>query len=149
MKANEKQVGGLHYKSEYEHWDLVLTIPLDYLEGCCTKYVSRARKKNRLQDLHKAMHYLEKLMEVAEFNLRRNLREPEIHAEVNRYALANDLTMLEEEFMVSMCLYENNADLQNTRCILEEIILETEVELRRDIEANYPGTPEDGGHHAL
>lgn len=149
MKANEKQVGGLHYKTEYEHWDLAVTIPLAYLEGCITKYVSRSRKKQGIQDLQKAMHYLEKLTEVADFKLARNLTVPEIHSEVNRFCLANSLSLLEEEFIVTMCIYDNTVDLHNARCLLEEIITETELEMKKDTEVNFPGTPEDGGHHAF
>ena len=150
MKANEKQVGGLHYKTEYEHWDLVICIPMNYLEGCATKYVARARKKDGVQDLHKAMHYLEKLIEIADHNHQtRNLTRPEIHAEVNRFALANNLTLLEEEFVVVLCTHEHGVDLHHARCLLEEIITEAEIEAKKNMEINFPGTTEDGGHHAI
>lgn len=62
-KANEKQVGGLHYQAAYQHWDMVIEHDLNYFEGQITKYVMRARKKNGLQDLQKAMHFLEKYIE--------------------------------------------------------------------------------------
>lgn len=62
-KANEKQVGGSHYQAVYQHWDMVIEHDLNYFEGQITKYVMRARKKNGLQDLQKAQHFLEKYME--------------------------------------------------------------------------------------
>jgi hypothetical protein len=34
------------------------------LEGCVIKYVSRYKEKGGIQDLQKAAHYLQKLMEV-------------------------------------------------------------------------------------
>jgi len=64
MTANDRQVGGDHYqKKEYQHWDWVCDINLHYLLGCATKYVARWRDKNGVQDLEKAVHYLEKAME--------------------------------------------------------------------------------------
>lgn len=64
--ANERQVGGDHYKGGYEHWDFALDAGLGYLLGCATKYVSRWRQKNGVQDLEKALHYLQKAVEVGQ-----------------------------------------------------------------------------------
>lgn len=62
-QANERQVGGSHYGSSIQHWDMVIANDLNYFEGQITKYVMRCRKKNGLQDLQKAMHFLEKYIE--------------------------------------------------------------------------------------
>lgn len=64
MSANEKQVGGSHYKTKIEHWDWVHANDLNYFEGQITKYVARARKKNGLEDLEKARHFLDKYIEI-------------------------------------------------------------------------------------
>lgn len=66
MGANERQVGGDHYKREgaVEHWDIVDQWGLDYFQGQITKYVMRWRDKGGLQDLEKASHFLEKYREV-------------------------------------------------------------------------------------
>lgn len=61
--ANDKQVAGTHYKSEFQHWDFVLATKMNYLLGCASKYVSRWRKKNGVEDLEKAKHYLQKALE--------------------------------------------------------------------------------------
>lgn len=65
MSANRRQVAGQHYAASVQHWDYVIEA-LDgrYLEGNITKYVCRHRKKNGLQDLEKALHYLDKLEEL-------------------------------------------------------------------------------------
>lgn len=55
-----KQVGGSHYESQYQHWDMCVDLRLDYLRSCATKYVTRSRKKNGREDLLKAVSYLEK-----------------------------------------------------------------------------------------
>jgi methyl coenzyme M reductase subunit C-like uncharacterized protein (methanogenesis marker protein 7) len=66
--ANETQVGGSHYQNEgkLQHWDIVSMFNLDYFQGNITKYVFRFRKKNGIEDLKKAQHYLNKLIELEE-----------------------------------------------------------------------------------
>lgn len=64
--ANDRQVGGDHYKtSGPQHWDMVVEFDLDYFQGQITKYLFRWRRKNGLEDLEKAKHYLEKYIELA------------------------------------------------------------------------------------
>lgn len=63
MDVNEIQIGGTHYKREYQHWDWVCDIELHYLLGCSTKYISRWKEKNGLQDLRKSLHYIAKFEE--------------------------------------------------------------------------------------
>jgi Protein of unknwon function (DUF3310) len=141
-EANKRQIGGRHYKTDYEHWDLAAKIPLDYFEGSTTKYVARWRKKNGLEDLQKALHYLDKLIEVATYEDHRKLQEDAIATEVNNFALVNNLGYQEEEYILTICTYRHKLDLHEARLILEDIIQDTE-------EPNRPGTPEDGGHHAV
>lgn len=64
-EANKKQVGGGHYqKQTIQHWDYVAANDLDYFQGQVTKYVSRWKDKNGIQDLEKAKHFLEKYIEI-------------------------------------------------------------------------------------
>lgn len=66
-EANARQVGGDHYKTGgEEHWDMVARFQLDYFQGQITKYVMRWKKKNGLQDLKKAQHFLQKYLELVE-----------------------------------------------------------------------------------
>lgn len=68
--SNARQVGGAHYSADgIQHWDFVMMHRLNYLEGNATKYISRWRKKNGVQDLEKAEHYVSKLIELAEARL--------------------------------------------------------------------------------
>ena len=61
---NNTQVGGSHYKdAKYQHWDFAIDNRLGYIEGQITKYVTRWRKKNGIEDLEKAIHFLDKLQE--------------------------------------------------------------------------------------
>ena len=67
IKANDVQVGGAHYKdTPYQHWDLVADNDLDYFAGQIIKYTMRWKKKNGLQDLLKARHFLAKYIELIE-----------------------------------------------------------------------------------
>jgi len=69
MSANDFMVGGSHYKKHtYETWDVILDWQLGYLDGNAVKYLSRWRSKGGVQDLKKARHYIDKLIEVEEFN---------------------------------------------------------------------------------
>jgi len=64
-KANAKQVSGKHYKDkEIQPWDYIYANNLGYFEGNCVKYVSRWKDKGGIADLQKAIHYLEKLIEL-------------------------------------------------------------------------------------
>lgn len=68
-EANKYMVGGGHYKRHtYETWDVILDWQLGYLDGNAVKYLSRWRHKGGVQDLKKAAHYIQKLIEVEEFN---------------------------------------------------------------------------------
>lgn len=64
MSANNKQIAGSHYKSPMECWDYILANDLGYLEGTAIKYITRWKKKNGVEDILKAIHFLEKLVEV-------------------------------------------------------------------------------------
>lgn len=66
--ANDRQIGGDHYKvGGEEHWDRVWRLGLNYFQGCATKYIERCYKKGQtIDDLKKARHYIDKLIELEE-----------------------------------------------------------------------------------
>lgn len=67
IKCNDIQVGGTHYRtiSGEQHWDRVWRLyGRGYFVGNITKYLERYHEKNGVEDLHKAKHYLEKLIEL-------------------------------------------------------------------------------------
>jgi hypothetical protein len=67
VSANERQVGGGHYKNEghEEHWDRVARLGLDYFQAQITKYVERCWLKNGVEDLEKARHFIDKYIELS------------------------------------------------------------------------------------
>jgi len=65
--ANDNQVAGKHYKDKsIQPWDYIYANNLCYFTGNCVKYVSRWKEKGGVEDLRKAKHYLEKLIELEE-----------------------------------------------------------------------------------
>lgn len=66
-KSNDVQHGGDHYRTKaVQPWDYIHRNGIGYLEGNAIKYLSRWREKGGLQDLLKAKHYVEKLIEECE-----------------------------------------------------------------------------------
>jgi hypothetical protein len=64
-QANQTQIGGDHYKAKsIQPWDFIAANQLGYFEGNIVKYVSRWRDKGGINDLKKARHYLDKLIEL-------------------------------------------------------------------------------------
>lgn len=64
--ATNKQVGGSHYQLPIQPIEYILANGLGYCEANVVKYVSRWRNKGGVQDLKKAIHYLEMLIEQEE-----------------------------------------------------------------------------------
>jgi hypothetical protein len=64
MSANDKQMGGSHYLKAIQPWDYIAANGLDFFEGNIVKYVTRWRQKGGVEDLRKARHYLDKLIEL-------------------------------------------------------------------------------------
>jgi hypothetical protein len=63
--ANKEQFGGSHYKTlSIQPWDYIIQNNLGFLEGNVIKYITRWKDKEGVQDLKKARHFLDKLIEV-------------------------------------------------------------------------------------
>lgn len=125
--ANEFMVGGSHYHQgdkAFQHWDLVALLRLGYYEGQITRYISRAKKKNGIQDYQKAHHYAVKMREL--FNTRyggilgfflgrmykpQHSEGVEVHRAVNEFCREQELDGLERSAMLMACLWRDNIDL--------------------------------------
>jgi hypothetical protein len=74
QKADRKQIGGDHYMNMgLQPWKAMKAWMSEeefkgFLRGNVIKYVARCWDKNGVEDLNKAMHYLEKLIEESEKN---------------------------------------------------------------------------------
>ena len=65
--ATDKQEGGFHYKIAIQPIEYIYANKLDFFEGNVIKYVTRHRSKNKAEDIKKAIHYLELLLQL-EYN---------------------------------------------------------------------------------
>lgn len=66
-KANERQIGGDHYKKGgEEHWDRAWRLKYDPFQYIITKWVERWRDKGGVEDLKKAQHAIEKYIELVD-----------------------------------------------------------------------------------
>lgn len=63
--ALDKQEGGDHYKSlKIQPIEYIDANKLDYFQGNVVKYVTRHKSKNGEQDIKKAIHYLELILQL-------------------------------------------------------------------------------------
>ena len=64
MKASEKQVGVQHYKDmPIQPGVFIRANKIGWYEGNAIKYICRHNAKNGRQDIEKAIHYLELVLE--------------------------------------------------------------------------------------
>jgi hypothetical protein len=58
------QVGGTHYTDmKIQPVEYILANDIGFIEGCVIKYVSRWRAKGGVEDLYKARHFINMLIE--------------------------------------------------------------------------------------
>lgn len=71
-KASNMQIGGTHYMDKkIQPWDAMEAWMspeqfAGYLRGCALKYLARCDDKGGVEDIKKARHYLDKLIEFLE-----------------------------------------------------------------------------------
>jgi hypothetical protein len=104
---NSYQVGGQHYATEYQHWDMVADAGMNYFEGQITKYLSRWRKKNGLEDLRKSLHYAEKLYKLyQEDRMKIPVCQRLMHP-VSRFICQYDFTTMEKDVFKMLVMYNS------------------------------------------
>ena len=63
-KVYNKQIGGSHYKNfKIQPSEFVIENELLYPEGCVIKYIIRHRMKNGKEDLLKAKHFIDMIIQ--------------------------------------------------------------------------------------
>ena len=64
LNAYDKQIGGSHYQNfKIQPSKFVIENELLYPEGCVIKYILRHRLKGKKEDLKKAIHFIEMIIE--------------------------------------------------------------------------------------
>ena len=63
MSAKDTQVGGEHYQLAIQAIEYILANDIGFCEGNVIKYMTRWKEKGGVEDLRKAKHYIELLIE--------------------------------------------------------------------------------------
>jgi len=65
MTADKVQIAGTHYVDlEIQPWEVIEKNGLGFFDGNALKYIMRYKSKGGVEDLRKAKHYIEKLIEM-------------------------------------------------------------------------------------
>jgi hypothetical protein len=119
------QIGGNHYRSGIQHWDLIDEYDVGYLEGCATKYVTRWRNKDGVKDLQKALHFVKKLAERRQDAPQVDIavRIPEVPRQaINKFLDANHLTGDEADIISHLLTWQSTATLHLVAGRIQQLI---------------------------
>lgn len=111
-----KQVGGSHYQSDYQPLNLILKYNLNFIQGSVIKYVTRHRRKNKEEDLLKALSLCETGLKFDKYNF----FYLDVRNEVYDYCKKNELNSYLYENLVIYILkkdYKNAID--NIKAIIK------------------------------
>lgn len=122
MNANDTQVAGTHYRSSHQHWDLAASLHLGYFEGQISKYVTRHRGKKGKEDLEKALHFAQKLLELARNNGQKPQRMFPTGMQMEHYVKANCLNLREHVLLKTLLNWSTVHDLENVVHFLSALI---------------------------
>lgn len=117
MQANEKQIGGNHYASKYQAWDFIIDLRLHYLYGCALKYIYRHKKKNGVEDVKKAEHYIEKAKEIGIKG--GGLENQNL---IKKFIQENEITHDEALIIHDICYGKCEAALKGIRKLIKKLI---------------------------
>jgi hypothetical protein len=122
MSANDRQVGGDHYKiGTMEHWDVCECQGVGYLESCASKYVARYRSKAGRLDLEKALHYVEKTIEMFRGGRRNRVHTIDRPMAVKWFVSAK-MNELQERICSCLFYWESEVELQHAAQNIQALI---------------------------
>ena len=74
---NQKQIGGVHYATmAIQPFEYIYRNKLGFLEGSAVKYLSRWKNKGGRQDLQKAIHCIELLIQMHDEEMKHKEQQP-------------------------------------------------------------------------
>lgn len=131
-----EQVGGTHYGNKYGHWDYCKDAQTPYLEGHATKYIYRWRKKGGIEDLEKALSFIDKIMAGNEDTScdRDTYQYNEL---LERFFFENDVPAFERMLIYLIVNWQTYQDLIEARYHLVDFI-RREVEHAQATQAALP-----------
>lgn len=119
-EANKRQVAGAHYSGTLQHWDLVSTLNIPYFPAQITRYMARWRKKNGVEDLEKALHYMDKYIEEEIYKHAFSL------SSVSLFMNAQNIPVKDRNIFINLVAYQlgNFTHLDTARAAIEELLQE-------------------------
>lgn len=157
MPANSTQVGGTHYKTKYEHWDMVAKYGLGYFDAQIARYITRWRNKDGMKDLNKALHFSNKMLELVydpskrAFNpwpVRPWVYRPDATEDLAQYAEANGLGAQELEIIIRLVLGPSGGALEAIRDKIAALMQVAEEEFNYNKGDPGPVPRTDSNKHA-
>jgi hypothetical protein len=126
--ANDKQVGGDHYKKAgaTQHWDICDLHGVPYLESAASKYLLRWRDKGGEESVEKAGHYIDKALENLpgrQFWLE-DQRRSDVIRDILELCDKHALRPPETRAVVLVMVPRSSGDLVEARSLVEHLLLE-------------------------
>ena len=111
-----KQIGGNHYQSDYQPLDLILKYNLNFIQGSVIKYVTRHRRKNKEEDLLKALSLCETGLNFDKYNF----LYYDVNNDVYDYCKKNELnSYLYENVVIYILNKEYKNAIDNIKAIIK------------------------------
>lgn len=117
------QVGGAHYQSSFQHWDLAAEARMGWLEYQITRYVGRHHRKAGLQDLEKALSFADKGIALSSYGAIQPQHLFPVKERVDEYCAANGIRPHERNITLAMLRWRGLNDLMYVRSLIAELIL--------------------------
>ena len=111
-----KQVGGNHYQSDYQPLNLIIKYNLNFIQGSVIKYVTRHRRKNKEEDLLKALSLCETGLKFDKYNF----FYLDVRNEVYDYCKKNELnSYLYENLVIYILKKDYQYAIDNIKAIIK------------------------------
>lgn len=127
MELNKKEtleVGGSHYDMPYPPIRLIEELDPPFAEGCILKYLVRYKQKNGLEDLKKALSYIDLILKYRENYI---IRQYDIRDYLIDFFTANNITDSNIRTAISnICEMNNRDNLIFTKNCINELMKEYE-----------------------
>ncbi len=124
-----EQVGGDHYKSDYQHWDWAVDVGLGPLEYGATRYICRHWKKGGVEDLKKAKHFVWKMRSLGNSYISRykKIRTEDWKLYLDRFLNKNEIPEKEALLCEMLSRWSNRYNLDYIDVLLDQLIESSEM----------------------
>lgn len=107
--ALQRQVGGSHYISKIQHVEFCQANRIPWCEAAAIKYIFRHRSKNGIQDVEKAIHYLE-LLQALDYGRRdevpMDMNPDNFDIPLKRFLEENEIPEAEAQCISNICWHQ-------------------------------------------